>query len=62
MVSSFDNNTVVYLKPDSVTLKLNGSTVNLGDSELYEHYNVGLEYSLVGIDSTQQVIGHIGPT
>ena len=62
MVSSFDNNTVVYLKPDSVTLKLNGSTVNLGDSELYEHYNVGLEYSLVGIDSTQQVIGHLGPT
>ena len=53
MVTSFDNNTVVYLKPDSVTLKLNGSTVNLGDSELYEHYNVGLEYSLVGIDSTQ---------
>lgn len=62
MVSSFDNNTVVYLKPDSVTLKLNGSTINLGDSELYEHYNVGLEYSLVGIDSTQQVIGHLGPT
>lgn len=62
MVSSFDNDTVVYMKPDSVTLKLNESIINLGDSTLYENYNVGLEYSLVGIDSNQQVIAHIGPT
>ena len=62
MVGSFMTGTIVYMKPDSVTLKINGATVNLGDSTLYENYTVGLEYSTVGVDPDQQVIGKIGPT
>lgn len=62
MATSFMNGTNVYLKPDSITVKLNGETINLGDSRLYDEYNVGLEYAFIDIDTNTQNIGYYGPT
>lgn len=64
MVASFMNGTDVYMKPDSVTLKLNGTTIDLGDSALYQDYYVGLEYSIVEItdNNNNGEIRSYGPT
>jgi hypothetical protein len=44
MVFSVLNGTQIYLTPECITFKLNGTDSNLADPTLYEAFNVSIEY------------------